>query len=233
MTIWSRLAGILASGASVLGTAAVHLSEIAKSIGDLDARREIGFTIAVIALSAKMAKADGVVVEPELEAFRQVFTIPEGEERHVQSVFNLARRDIAGFEAYAREVASFFGTDSANLEDMLDSLFHIAKADGVVHERELAYLERIAAIFGFDEAHFARIRSRHVVDPASNPWLLLGADQSWDRGRLRRHYLKLVGENHPDRLTARGLPEECLALATSRMAAINAAWEAIERIGLA
>jgi DnaJ like chaperone protein len=99
-----------------------------------------------------------------------------------------------------------------------------------VHEHELAYLARVAEIFGFDEVVFARIRARHVVEDGADPYLVLAADPSWDFARLRRHYRQLVSESHPDRLIARGVPQEFLRIANDRLAAINVAWERIERM---
>ncbi len=117
------------------------------------------------------------------------------------------------------------------LEDILDGLFHIAKADGVIHERELSYLERVSEIFGFQESEFARISERHaIVSGGGDPYLVLGADRDWDFDTLKKHYRKLVSENHPDRLLARGVPEEFVRIATERVSAINAAWEQIERM---
>ena len=147
------------------------------SLADSEVRRQAAFAIAMIALSAKMAKADGVVTRPEVDAFCRIFTIPPGEEKNVSRVYNLAKRDIAGFEAYARDVARLLADDPAMLEAILDGLFDIAKADGAVHERELAYLARVAELFGFDEPAFARIRARHVIDRDGDPYLVLDADR--------------------------------------------------------
>ena len=183
----------------------------------------------MIALSAKMAKADGVVTRAEVDAFCRIFTIPAGEEKNVGRVYNLAKRDIAGFEAYARDVARLFHDDPAMLEAILDGLFDIAKADGAVHMRELAYLARVGELFGFDEHAFARIRARHVIEEGGDPYLVLQADPAWDYARLRRQYRRLVVENHPDRLIAHGVPEEFVRIANNRLAAINSAWERIER----
>jgi DnaJ like chaperone protein len=99
-----------------------------------------------------------------------------------------------------------------------------------VHERELAYLGRVGEIFGFDDVNFRRIRARHVAEEGRDPYLVLDADPSWDFSRLRSHYRKLVTENHPDRLIARGVPEEFIRIAGDRLAAINDAWERIERV---
>ena len=230
MDIFARIAGSLAGGAGKVGAAVSGLRAVLASLGSSDVRRQAAFAIALIALSAKMAKADGVVTRPEVEAFRQIFEIPAGEEENVSRVYNLAKRDIAGFEAYARDVARLFADDPSMLEAILDGLFEIAKADGAVHERELAYLARVGTVFGFDEVVFARIRARHVAEDGVDPFLVLAADPSWDFQRLRRHYRRLVSENHPDRLIAKGVPEEFLRIANDRLAAINAAWERVERM---
>jgi DnaJ like chaperone protein len=228
MSIFSRIAGVISGGAGKVGAALSGVRALLASLANSELRRQAAFAIAMIALSAKMAKADGVVTRPEIDAFCRIFTIPPGEEKNVSRLYNLAKRDVAGFEAYARDVARLLSDDPAMLEDILDGLFSIAKADGAVHERELAYLSRVATIFGFEEAAFARIRARHVIDGASNPYLVLNADPSWDFQRLRRHYRRLVSDNHPDRLIARGLPEEFVRIANERLAAINAAWDRIE-----
>jgi DnaJ like chaperone protein len=230
MGIFSRIAHIVTGGAGRLGAAVSSLRALLASLPDAELRRQAAFAIAMIALSAKMAKADGVVTRPEVDAFCRIFAIPPGEERNVSRVYNLAKRDIAGFESYAREVARLYADRPACLEDILDGLFDIARADGAVHERELAYLGRVAEIFGLDEHAFAKVRARHVIEGGVDPYVVLDADPRWDRERLRRHYRRLVAENHPDRLIARGVPEEFVRIANDRLAAINAAWERLERV---
>jgi len=228
MGIFARIAAILAEGAGRVGAAVSSLRGVLSDLANSDLRREAAFAIAMIALSAKMAKADGVVTRSEIDAFCRVFAIPPGEERNVGRVYNLAKQDVAGFDAYAREVARLLADDPAMLEAVLDGLFDIARADGAVHERELAYLAEVARIFGFDQTAFARVRARHVIDGA-DPYLVLEADRNWDHERLRRQYRRLVQENHPDRLIARGVPEEFVRIANERLAAINAAWDKIEQ----
>ena len=230
MGIFARISNLFADGAGRIGAALSNLQAALASLGDSELRRQAAFAIAMIALSAKMAKADGVVTRSEVDAFCRSFAIPEGEERNVQRVYNLAKQDTAGFEAYARDAARLLADEPHILEDILDGLFDIAKADGALHERELAYLQRVAELFGFDEHAFACIRARHVIGGADDPYLVLDADPSWDQAQLRRHYLKLVAENHPDRLVARGVPEEFVRIANDRLAAINTAWERLQGV---
>ena len=188
----------------------------------------VGFAIAVIALGAKMAKADGLVTRNEVTAFREVFAIPQADEKSAARVFNLAREDVAGFEDYARKIATMFDADSAVLSDLLDGLFHIAVADGEYHPAEDAFLERVAEIFGMSKREFAALRARNVPDSDPDPYTVLGVDPTMSLAEIRKVWRRLVVETHPDRMMARGVPEEAVQLAQTRLIAINNAWEEIE-----
>lgn len=193
------------------------------------ATRQAAFTIGVIALGAKMAKADGHVSRAEIAAFKDVFRIPPEELKNVARVFDLAKRSTTGFEDYARQIARLFKPGSAVLEELLDGLFHIAMADGAAHEAELAYLARVAEIFGFGAADFARIRESHLGPDEADPYRILGVSPDADPAAIKAAWKKLVRENHPDRLIGKGMPPEFVALATEKLAAINAAYDRIAK----
>jgi DnaJ like chaperone protein len=229
MTIWQRIGDALDGGAGAASAVLEWAGSLCASIADPAARRQVAFSVAMIALSAKMAKADGIVTSDEVRAFRDIFVVSASEQRNVTRLFNLATRDVAGFESYAAKIRALYGDDVDGLTDVVDGLFAIARADGAVHEAELVYLERVAAIFGIDGIGFERIAARHVVAPEGDPYLILGVDRSTALAEIRRHYLKLVAENHPDRLVARGLPPEAIAIGNGRLASINRAYERIER----
>ena len=230
MSIWRRIFGGAAGLA--LGGPLGQLFETARGTGSTDAAdgtKQVAFTIAVIALGAKMAKADGVVSREEIDAFREVFHVPDDEVKNVARVFDIARRDTAGWEHYARQVAKLFTGNPSVLEDLLAGLFHIAKADNVIHLSELEYLRGVAAIFGFEGVEFDRIRAIHLGPDPEDPYTVLGLAHDADDNQLRRHYRKLIRDNHPDRAVAEGLPEEFVDLANQRMAAINAAYQRIAK----
>ena len=194
-----------------------------------DATRETGFTIAVIALSAKMAKADGHVTRDEIAAFRRLFHVPPAELKNVGRVFDLARKDSRGFEPYAKQVARMFADNPSVLEELLDALFYIAKADGVIHPAEHEYLSDVARIFGFDEVTFNRINASHFGAGEIDPYAILGVDPKADDADVRAAWLPLTRGNHPDRLTAQGMPQDFIEIATERMATINAAWDLVRK----
>src|SRR5215467_8934240 len=150
MSIWGRLAGAasgLAEGAHMGGPLRGLLGALAGHIvhhdSDNNAQNQIAFTIGVIALGA-----NGVVTSDEIIAFKEVFKVPIGEMENVSSVFNLAKQDVVGYEAYANQLASLLKGNHKLLEDVLEGLFHIAMADGVFHPNEERFLADVAQRFG-------------------------------------------------------------------------------------
>jgi DnaJ like chaperone protein len=230
MSIWGKLGGAAAGfifGGGPLGAIAGAVA--GHVLFDREGEQGVAFTIAVIGLGAKMAKADGVVTDDEIAAFERIFRVPPAEAANVRRVFNLARQDTAGYEAYAAQIAGAFRDNPAVLEDILDGLFEIAKADGVLHPGEQQFLERVAEIFGFAPNEFRRIRASHFGPDAADPYAVLGVAYDASDTEIKRTYRLLVRENHPDSLMARGVPEEFVRLATDKLSAINAAYEKIER----
>ncbi|EAR49679.1 Putative heat shock protein DnaJ [Oceanicola granulosus HTCC2516] len=221
MSIWSRIADALAALRSGEGLAAVFDSLRSPP------ERRAAFAIAVIALGAKMAKADGLVTRDEVTAFREVFHIPPAQEANAARVYNLARTDVAGFEDYAARIARMFDDEAEALGDLLEGLFHIALADGDYHPGEDEFLNRVAQIFGWDEARFKRLRARFVPDAERDPYEVLGVTREAPLEEVRDAWRAQVRDSHPDRMIARGVPEEAVKLAEKRLIAINRAWEEI------
>ena len=229
MSVWGKVsgaaAGLLVGGpvGALVGAVAGHF------LIDRETDPGVAFTIAVIALAGKMAKADGQVSDAEQAAFQRVFQVPPHEAANVQRIFNLARQDVAGYEAYAGQIARLFVGNPALLEDVLDGLFEIAKADGVLHPAESAFLERVSEIFGFAPNEFRRIRASHFAPELTDPYVILGVSYVASEDEIKQTYRRLVRENHPDSLMARGVPEEFIKLANDKLAAINNAYDRIEQ----
>ncbi|MGB5559160.1 MAG: molecular chaperone DjiA [Paracoccaceae bacterium] len=221
MSLWTRISDAL----SAL-SAGQPLSAVFDRLRS-PRQRSVAFTIAVIALGAKMAKADGLVTRDEVSAFREVFTIPPAEEQNAARVFNLARQDVAGFEEYAARIKRMFDGVDGVLCDLLEGLFHIAVADGDYHPNEDAFLERVAQIFGLPDREFRALRSRFVPDAEPDPYSVLNLPANATLAQARRAWRQMVHDTHPDKMMARGLPEEAVKLAENRLIAINRAWEQI------
>lgn len=222
MSLWSRISEAVSALASGEGLSAVF--EKLRSPRE----RSVAFAIAVIALSAKMAKADGHVTRDEVTAFREVFQIAAQDEAGAARVFNLARQDVAGFEEYAKRIHRMFNDERETLSDLMEGLFHIAMADGFYHPNEDAFLERVADIFEVSAQEFRALRARFVPDAPSDPFAVLGVDPSMPVSEIHKVWRKLARENHPDAMMARGVPPEAIQLAEKRMRDINQAWDDIE-----
>jgi DnaJ like chaperone protein len=172
------------------------------------------FSIAVVALSAKLAKCDGPVTRAEIETFRRQFRIPDSNAREIGRLFDQARETADGYEAYAMQLGEAFADNRATLELVLGSLFAIARADGAVNVKEQTFLASVHRAFRLD-------------DP--DPYEILGVTRSANGAELRAVWRKLMRENHPDALAARGVPPEFIEKANASVARINAAWDRIKR----
>ena len=231
MSIWTRIADALSALAK-----GEPLSVVFDRLrGSPAPEASVGFTIAVLALGAKMAKADGTVTRDEVTAFRRIFTFPPGEEDHAARVFDLARQDVAGFDAYARKIGRLFNPEGRRicaddhhvLVDVLEALFQIALADGSYHAGEDAFLTHVAQEFGLDEACFRIVRARLVEGAPRDPYDVLGLPHDASRDEARAAWKALVRDTHPDVMQARGVPPEAMKLAERRLQLINEAWREI------
>ena len=225
MSIWSRIARALEALVQGEPLSAV-LDRLRASPSPPE--RSVAFTIGVIALGAKLAKADGQVTRDEVAMFRAVFTIAPEDEGHAARVFNLARQDVAGYDAYARKIAALFPPGDPVLRDLMEGLFRIALADGDFHPREEAFLARVAAIFGLPDRCFTALKARFVPDAAPDPFAVLELEPDATLDQARAAWRAAVRESHPDALRARGLPDEALLAAAERMKALNQAWHDIQ-----
>ncbi|MEO1193464.1 MAG: TerB family tellurite resistance protein [Pseudomonadota bacterium] len=194
-----------------------------------ESTRQVAFTVGVIVLGAKMAKADGQVTPDEVRAFKEVFHVPPEEEKNVGRLFNLARRDARGFEPYAKQLGRLFADQPVVLERLLDALFHIAQADGEVSPPELAYLEQVAQLFGLNRDSWGRAKAANM-NAAENPYTILGVDPKASDEEIKARHRELVREHHPDRLIAQGMPEEMVQVANEQLARINSAYDEVRRL---
>ena len=229
MTVWQKISGLATAVGDAGGDVIAALSgALGLNRAGGEPQKDVAFTIAVIALSAKMAKSDGIVSPLELSAFREVFRFAPEEAANVENVFNLAKQDTAGYTAYADQISGLLKDDRKLLQHVLEGLLHVAASDGILHPREDEFLKSIAARFGFSDSEFRFFRARFVADHG-NPYAALRLTPDASDAEVKAQYRKLVLDNHPDRLMANGVPAEFLELATRKIAAINVAYDAIAR----
>ena len=237
MSIWGKIIGSATGfafggpiGALVGGIAGHAVDKIHPKdrLPKEKALKQIGFTIGVIVLSAKMAKADGKVTKEEIIAFRKKVNVPINEIKNVGRLWDQARQTIDGFEIYAKQIANLLGKKSPVLEELLNLLLFIAKADGIISPEEILYLKKVSIIFGFLENDFDRIYSSNMGNHM-DPYQVLGVSQDTPIKNIKIKWKILAINHHPDRLIAKGMPEDFIEKSTARLQEINNAWDIIQK----
>jgi len=188
------------------------------------------FAIALIILTAKLAKADGQVSKEELIAIKNKLKIPEHEIEQVGKIFNKAKEESAGYEPYAQQIAQIYKNNPNVLEEVINILFYIAEADGNVSQSELNMMQHIAQIFGLNQSQFNSIKESRKSSDKLNPYIVLGTSPEEDLQAIRKKYLQLSKENHPDMLISKGVPQEVIEESKKKMRAINSAWDQIQKL---
>lgn len=216
MGFWNRIAGLAARR--------VDAAECAQCPPGLPGE-DPAFSTAVTALGAKLAKADGRAGAAEFAAFAEVFQPDPASAANVQRLYDLARQTTHGYQSYARRLAKRYAACPQLLEDVLDGLFHIAVADGKVTGEELDYLESVAGLLGLSPMTYRRVKAMHMGAATDDPYVILGVAHDAPDETLRAARKTLLDEFHPDRVRARGLPEEFLEVFTAKAAAVNRAFD--------
>jgi len=188
------------------------------------------FALSLIVLSAKLSKADGQVSKEELIAVKDKLKIPENEIDQVGKIFNKAKEESAGYEPYAQQIAQIYSGNINVLEEVINILFYIAEADGNVSESELKMIEHIAQIFGLTEIQFNSIKESRKSSDKINPYIVLESNPDDTIETIRKRYLKLSKEHHPDLLMSKGVPQEVIDESKAKMRAINSAWDQIQKL---
>ena len=241
MSIWGRLLGG-AAGFALGGPIGAILGVMAGSAFDKkkqskfnfsqisqDQKQQI-FTISFIVLSAKLAKSDGQVTNDEVQAFKEKFNVPKSELSKVGKIFNEAKKDVYGYKQIADQVGLVFANDRILLEEMLNNLFFIAASDGQISLKEIELLRSISQSFSFDENTFQRIFQINLKDNTSDPYKILNVQREDSDQEIRKKWIQLNKEHHPDNLIAKGMPKEFIEQSNKELAAINLAYDKIKEI---
>ena len=238
MAIWGSLIGGMI-GLSLGGPFGMLLgSLIGGKISRAKSRAGLGafaqpqqiFALSLIVLSAKLSKADGQVSKEELIAVKDKLRIPDNELDQVGKIFNKAKEESTGYEQYAQQIAQIYKGNINVLEEVINILFYIAEADGNISDSELQMIEHIAQIFGLSEIQFNSIKESRKSSDKLNPYIVLESKPDDEIDIIRKRYLKLSKEHHPDLLMSKGVPQEVINESKAKMRAINSAWDQIQKL---
>ena len=187
------------------------------------------FAISLIILTAKLSKADGHVSKDELIAVKNKLKIPENEVPQVAQIFNKAKDDNLGYEPYAKQIQQIYKDNPVVLDEVVNILFYIAEADGKVSDSELTMIENIAKIFNMSKSQFEGIQESRKSSGQLNPFIVIGCNADDDFETIRKKYLQLSKEHHPDILMNKGVPKEVIEESKKKMRAINSAYDQIKK----
>ena len=241
MSIWGRLLGG-AAGFALGGPLGAILGVMAGSAFDRRKQKNFQysqisqeqkqqiFTISFIVLAAKLAKSDGQVTNDEIQAFKEKFNVPKTELDKVGKIFNEAKKDVYGYKQIADQVGLVFSGNKILLEEMLNNLFYIAASDGQISLNEVDLLRSISESFSFDEKTFQRIFQMNLNNNTSDPYKILDVSREDTDQEIRKKWIKLNKEHHPDNLIAKGMPKEFIEQSNKELAAINLAYDKIKEI---
>ena len=247
MSIWGKLIGGAAGMAlggpigAILGLAAGHgVDKVSKFDADesnknfSNAQKEQIFATSVIAISAKLAKADGKISKSEILAFKKIFEFPAEDEKAISNIFNSAKENIDDYKGIAEQVYKVFKSDRGLLFELLNSLFSIAYADGELHPKEKVMLFEIAKIFQISDNEFESLNNIFEAKISQDntsinrSYKILGLSENASLEQVSNQYRKLIKEYHPDKLQGMGLPKEFIELANQKLSAINKAYNEIK-----
>ena len=200
-----------------------------KTIGKQQNAQEI-FALSLIVLSAKLSKADGQVSKEELIAVKDKLQIPDSEIDQVAKIFNKAKYESTGYEPYAKQISEIFKGNINVLEEVINILFYIAEADGNVSSEEESMIANIAYIFGLTQKQYESIKESRKSSDKLNPYIVLESQPTDDLQTIRKKYIKLSKEHHPDLLISKGVPIEVINESKNKMRAINAAWDQVQKL---
>ena len=237
MSIWGSLIGGMI-GFSLGGPFGMLLGsliggKISRAKGSINnsfAQPQQIFALSLIVLSAKLSKADGQVSKEELIAVKDKLKIPENELDQVGKIFNKAKNESTGYEPYAQQIAQIYRGNLNVLEEVVNILFYIAEADGNISQSEMNMIQDIAKIFGLNENQFNSLKESRKSSDKLNPYIVLESNPNDDLSDIRKKYLKLSKEHHPDLLVSKGVPQEVIDESKAKMRAINSAWAQIQKL---
>ena len=237
MSIWGSLIGGMI-GFSLGGPFGMLLGsliggKISRAKGSINnsfAQPQQIFALSLIVLSAKLSKADGQVSKEELIAVKDKLKIPENEIDQVGKIFNKAKNESTGYKPYAEQIAQIYKGNLNVLEEVINILFYIAEADGNISQAELVMIEDIGRIFGLSESQFNSLKESRKSSDKLNPYIVLESNPDDSLTEIRKRYIKLSKEHHPDLLLSKGVPSEVIEESKKKMRSVNSAWDQVQKL---
>ncbi|MGA0844576.1 MAG: co-chaperone DjlA [Arenicellales bacterium] len=231
---------------ALLGSALGHQFDggMARGGGGIGARLErtqAAFFTATFSVMGHIAKADGRVSQHEIQAARSLMEQMRLDEAQKQAAIELFQKGKeAGFPL--DDVLAQFKSECHRQTTLLRMFFEIqvqaAMADGRMDPAESQVLRHVGRALGFDSAQIEQLiqfvsgasggqRASAKVQPVSEAYKVLGVSPNASNDEIKKAYRRLTNQHHPDKLVAKGMPEEMIKIANEKTQEIRKAWERI------
>ena len=206
---------------------------------------------AVFSIMGHLAKADGRVSEQEIgqaEAIMSRMQLNDEQRRRAQEAFRQGKDDDFPLDQTVAEFRQRIRRRRHLVVVFLELLLQTALADGELHAEEERILFRVAAGLGVPESQFRQILNMVLAQArfggagaggaggAAGPsrpslgeaYQVLGVSEEASDQELKKAYRRLMSEHHPDKLAARGVPDEMIRVSTEKTAEISKAYDMIK-----
>lgn len=206
-------------------------------------RVQTAFFTATFSVMGHIAKADGHVSEDEISLARAVMQqmqLDPDQKRAAIQLFNQGKKAGFPFEDAMQQFRQECHRRHTLMQMFLEIQIHAAYADGGVDPAEKALLEKITTWLGFTEREFAHleamVRGQRDLDGGKSDaqvldqaYAVLGVSKRSDYSEIKKAYRRLMNQHHPDKLVAKGLPEEMIKLAADKTHEIKSAYELVKK----
>jgi DnaJ like chaperone protein len=191
------------------------------------------FFVATFSMLAKLARADGRVSQAEIDTIRQFMiydlNLPPESQQIAMNIFQTALHSPQSFEEFASQFFGQFHAQPQILQLMMDILYRVSVADGQLNPAEERILATASRIFGIDDSHYRSYGSSAKASDTDRYYTLLGCSRSDSDETIKKQYRKMASDFHPDKIIAKGLPEEFVKFANDKFKDIQEAYEAIKK----
>ena len=190
------------------------------------------FMVSLISMAAKISKADGHVSAAEISVLddflKNELRLSAQERQTASRIFNQAKQYHGDYADFAREFHTISSGNHQLLVTMLHLLFRIAASDAQVNPAEQEMIHNIARIFNLSAGEFDQIKSFYIKE-TSGSYKILGCTPASSDEEIKKAYRKLAHEYHPDKILAKGLPEDFVKFANQKLKEINEAYDRIKK----
>ncbi|MCP5326027.1 MAG: co-chaperone DjlA [Oceanospirillaceae bacterium] len=200
-------------------------------------------------IMGQLAKADGRVSEQEIEAARFIMDqmgLNDAQRKAAIGYFTEGKSPHFDCVPELEKLARVIKNRGSLVQMFLEVQLSVAYADGELSLAEKSLLDKVCRILGITQMQFeyihARIRAaneqyryqannrfKSEADEIATAYAVLGVDAKVSDDELKRAYRRLMSQHHPDKLVAKGLPEEMMQIAKEKTQEIQTAYDKVRK----